>query len=124
MITEEDFSIDELVGMTRCSQIGAIVSYLGIVRDRNNKIKGMKIGVSDSAGKEIESLKKDALEIFEIERVEIKLHKGLLEIGDNILVVLVGAAHRRDAFRACEYLIDKLKVCKGIKMEEVRKRYG
>lgn len=124
MITKEDFSIDNFVMKMQSPEVGAIVSYIGIVRDENNKVEGMKIKVSDDIAKEIESLKEDALKNFDIKRVEILLRKGSLKIGDKILVILVGAEHREDAFRACEYLIDKLKVCKGIKIKEERKRYA
>ena len=32
-----------------------------------------------------------------------------MKVGENIVVILVGAKHRKDAFRACEYLINELK---------------
>jgi molybdopterin synthase catalytic subunit len=32
-----------------------------------------------------------------------------LKVGDNIVLIVVGAKHRKEAFLACEYLIDSLK---------------
>ncbi len=121
LITEADFSIDELVKLMKKSEKGAIVSYLGMVRDEDNEIKGMEIGVvSDNAEKEVENLKRNALEKFGIEDVEIIHRRGSLKVGDSIALILVGAKHRKEAFRACEYLIDELKMIKAIRRRELR----
>jgi len=123
LITEADFSIDELVKRMKKSEMGAIVAYLGMVRDEDNEIKGMEIGVvSDNAEKEVENLKRDALEKFGIEDVEIIHRRGSLKVGDSIALILVGAKHRKEAFRACEYLIDELKMIKAIRRRELRSR--
>jgi len=122
LITEEDVSIDELMKQMKTSEMGAIVSYLGMVRDEYNEIKGMEIDVSDDAEKEVEDLKRNALEKFDIEDVEIIHRKGSLKVGDNIALILVGAEHRKEAFRACEYLIDELKMIKAIRRRELRSR--
>ena len=45
----------------------------------------------------------DLLDIVIVHRV------GHLELGDQIVMVLVGSAHRPDAFDACEYIMDYLK---------------
>ena len=108
MITEEDFSIDELVKKMKKPEIGAIVTFLGVVRDEG--IREMEIEVYDEmAEEELEKLERDALEKFEVEAVEIVHREGSLKVGDNIVAILVGAKHRKEAFRACEYLIDELK---------------
>ncbi len=108
MITEEDFSIDELVKKMKKPEIGAIVTFLGVVRDEG--IRGMEVDVYDEmAEEELEKLERDALKKFEVEAVEIVHRKGSLKVGENIVAILVGAKHRKEAFRACEYLIDELK---------------
>ena len=123
LITEEDFSIDELVRKMKKPEIGAIVSYLGMVRDEDSEIKGMEIRVSEGeAGEELENLKRNALDKFDIEAVEIVHREGSLKVGDNITLILVGAKHRKEAFRACEYLIDVLKMTKAIRRRELRQK--
>jgi molybdopterin synthase catalytic subunit len=117
MIVQEDFSLDELVRKMKKPEIGAIVSYLGMVRD--DEVNGMEIS-EEGAEKELENLKKNALEEFDIEDVEIIHRKSSLKVGDNIALILVGAKHRKEAFRACEHLIDALKMVKEIKREEIR----
>ncbi len=83
--------------------------------------KGMEIRVSKGkAEEEVENLKRNALEKFGIEEVEIIHRKGSLKVGDNIALILVGAKHRKEAFIACEYLIDALKMIKAIRRRELR----
>ncbi len=109
MITRADLSIDELVMKMKRPEIGAIVTFLGVVRG-DAGIKGMNVEVYEKmAVDELKKLEREAHEKFEIEAVEIVHRKGTLNVGENIVVILVGAKHRKEAFRACEYLIDELK---------------
>ncbi len=120
MITEQDFSLDELVKKMKKPEIGAIVTFLGIVRADGGEIKGMEIEIKDEtkAEKELERLKREALEKFYVDAVEIVHRKGSLEAGDNIIAILVGAKHRKEAYRACEYLIDVLRISETIRLKE------
>ena len=119
MITEQDFSLDELVRKMKKPEIGAIVTFLGVVRD-DEGLKGMEIEIKDTAiaEKELEKAKREALEKFDVEAVEIVHRKGLLEAGDNIVAILVGATHRKEAFRACEYLVDVLRITGAIRLKD------
>mgnify|MGYP000636764947 CR=1 FL=1 len=109
MIAREDFSIDALVRKMKKPEIGAIVTFLGVVREEGG-IKGLEVEVyREMAEEELEKLEREALEKFDIEVVEIVHREGSLKVGENIVVILVGAKHRKDAFRACEYLINELK---------------
>jgi molybdopterin synthase catalytic subunit len=119
MITEQDFSLDALIRKTKKPEMGAIVTFLGIVRD-DEGLTGMEIEIKDKAmaEKEIEQLKREAIEKFDVEAVEIVHRKGSLEAGDNIVAILVGAKHRKEAFRACEYLIDVLRISEAIMLKE------
>ena len=122
MITEQDFFLDELVRKLKKPEMGAIVTFLGVVRADGGEIQGLEIEIKDEtkAEKELERLKREALEKFDVETVEIAHRKGSLEAGDNIVAILVGAKHRKEAFRACEYLIDVLRISEAINMRERR----
>jgi len=123
VIAESDINITptieefvEEVRRERSGDIGAIVSFLGVVRGGAG-IKGMEVEVRDED--ELERLKRDVLARFEIEAVEVVHRKGRLKVGDSIVLVIVASKHRKDAFRACEYMIDKLKVGTYIKEREI-----
>ncbi|MCW3137487.1 MAG: molybdenum cofactor biosynthesis protein MoaE [Methanophagales archaeon] len=121
MITESDITITieefvEEVRRERSGDIGAIVTFLGVVRGGAG-IKGMEVEVRDED--ELERLKRDVLARFEIEAVKVVHRKGRLRVGEGIVLVLVASKHRKDAFIACEYMVDKLKVGTYIKEREI-----
>ena len=119
MITEQDISIDGAVRAMKESDIGAIVTFIGVVRV-DEGLKGMAVEVKDNAQAELDQLKRDAFDTFDIEAVEIIHRHGLLDVDDIIVAILVGAKHRTDAFRACEYLIDLLRINEAIRLKELR----
>ena len=123
MIAESDINIvptiEELVEEVRRRRngdIGAIVTFLGVVRGGAG-IKGMEVEVRDED--RLERLKRDVLTRFEVEAVEVVHRKGRLRVGDSIVLVIVASKRRKDAFRACEYMIDKLKEGTYIKEKEI-----
>jgi molybdopterin synthase catalytic subunit len=108
-IQQEDFSLDELVQRLKRPELGAIVTFLGVVR-ADPGVTGITVEIyREMAAAELRKLEQEAREKFEIDAVEIVHREGPLKVGENIVAILVGARHRRDAFRACEYLINELK---------------
>jgi len=123
VIAESDINIvptiEELleeVRRRRNGDVGAIVTFLGVVRGGAG-IKGMEVEVRDED--RLERLKRDVLTRFEVEAVEVVHRKGRLRVGDSIVLVIVASKRRKDAFRACEYMIDKLKEGTYIKEKEI-----
>ncbi|HIE31962.1 MAG TPA: molybdenum cofactor biosynthesis protein MoaE [Methanosarcinales archaeon] len=107
-ITEEDFNIDKILTEAKHPDNGAIVTFLGIVRD--DGIVGMDIeAYTDLAMQELDRIEREALEQFDIRSLDVIHRTGTLSVSDNILLIVCGAPHRKDAFAACEYVIDELK---------------
>ncbi len=113
-ILEEDFSVDAEIKKikTVSGRIGGIVTFLGTVRDFSEN-RGVKKLVFehyvDMAVEKLEELRGEALEKFEIIEVVMLHRKGELDAGENIVLIVVAAEHRRDAFSACTWLIDEMK---------------
>ena len=113
-IQEADFSIEEEMNRIkeRSKRIGGIVTFLGTARDFS---KGKDIQRIDfeyyqgMAEKKLSEIRERALADYDILEVSIIHRVGRIEIGDNIVLIVVGAQHRKDAFRACEWCIDELK---------------
>lgn len=107
-ITEEDFNINKVIEEAENPDVGAIVTFLGIVRD--DGISGMEIEAHEGAAAEAElgKIRDEAMERFDIRSLDICNRKGAIPIGGKILLVVCGAPHRKDAFLACEYAIDEL----------------
>ena len=93
-------------------QAGAMVSFTGLVRDLNegDNIKQLTLehypGMTEKALKKIEA---QANEQWDLTATLIIHRVGPLTPNDNIVLVVAASAHRKQAFRACEYMIDTLK---------------
>ena len=61
------------------------------------------------AQKTLRDIRERALQDFDIIEVLILHRFGEIEIGENIVLVIVGAEHRAEAFKACKWCIDELK---------------
>ena len=107
-VTNEDFDINALIRERRRPDMGAFVSFIRIVRD--DGIERIELEAhQEVAVEELEAIRDEAFAKFPIKSVDIIHRIGDLNIGDNIVLILVGAGHRREAFEGCEYIIERLK---------------
>jgi len=107
-ITREDFDVSELLSEARNSEMGALVSFLGVVRD--DGIQKMEIeAYEEVARQELARIRDEAIARFGVRRVDIIHRIGSLLAGDQIVLIIVGASHRKAAFQGCEYIIDQIK---------------
>lgn len=107
-VTQEDFDIKRLIDERKNPDMGAMVSFIGVVRD--DGIERIELEAHrEVAVEELEAIRDEAFAKFPIKSVDIIHRIGDLNIGDNIVLILVGAGHRREAFEGCEYIIERLK---------------
>lgn len=112
IVTEEDFEISELKDRVMSRKDGAVVVFNGVVRADNNgeKVKKLELqryeGMTES---ELEKVKEEAINNFEITDLVIVHRHGEMEVGDNIVGIVASAPHRTEAFEACKYSIDRIK---------------
>ena len=113
-IQEKDFDISAEIAELRKGdpRVGAVVSFLGTVRDMNDgsQIKGMTLehypGMTEKALQEILDQAKVRWDIYQT----LVIHRvGPLLPEDQIVLVVVTSAHRGEAFAACEFIMDYLK---------------
>lgn len=113
-VQTEDFDFAAELARLRLSnpKIGAVVSFLGTVRDLNDgsTVAQMELehypGMTEKALAAIVDQAKQRWDIFDA----LVIHRiGPLLPLDQIVLVAVSSAHRGDAFAACEYIIDYLK---------------
>lgn len=94
------------------SDIGAIVSFTGWVRDFNERPDVTALTLEHFPGMTEKALHEIALEAGErwvLQGVTIIHRVGRLEPGDAIVLVMTASAHRRAAFEACDFIMDYLK---------------
>ena len=111
-ITREDFSVDEVVRDLRRREVGAIVTFIGIVRgeSQGRQVERLEVeAYEEMALRELEEIRKRALERFGVEEAVIIHRVGALEVSENIVLVAVGAAHRAEAFEACRFILEEVK---------------
>ena len=61
------------------------------------------------ARKKLQEIRERALKDFDIIEALVLHRYGEIGIGENIVLIVVGAEHRAEAFRACKWAIDELK---------------
>jgi molybdopterin synthase catalytic subunit len=91
---------------------GAIVSFTGLVRDLNEGENIVRMTLEHYPGmteKVLADLECEAQARWELTATLIIHRVGPLLPDDRIVFVAAASAHRQQAFRACEFLIDTLK---------------
>ena len=113
-IQEQDFDLTTEVQALRKNdpRVGAIVTFVGTVRDMNDgsQVKGMTLehypGMTE---KSLEEIIQQARGRWDICKTLVIHRVGPLLPEDQIVLVAVTSAHRGEAFAACEFIMDYLK---------------
>ncbi|WP_298208406.1 molybdenum cofactor biosynthesis protein MoaE [Acidovorax sp.] len=113
-IQTEDFDLSAEIAALRLENkgVGAVCSFVGTVRDRNegDTVSSMELehypGMTE---KSIEAMVDEAFGRFNILGARVVHRVGLLQPLDQIVLVAVTSAHRGQSFQACEFLMDYLK---------------
>jgi molybdopterin synthase catalytic subunit len=113
-IQEENFNVEEEISAIKKthSNVGAVTSFIGYVRDNNNNTNVESIN--------LEVYEKMAYRQFNkiIEEANIKwslidsliIHRyGKLQVNDKIVLVASFSSHRKDSFESCNFIMDYLK---------------
>jgi molybdopterin synthase catalytic subunit len=111
-ITSEKLDLQECYHFVTDASCGGIAVFVGTVR---NDTQGKEVSQLDfstykpMAIKEMQKIAERALEKFEIHKIAIHHAEGLLQIGAIPVIITASAKHRKAAFLACEFAIDRLK---------------
>jgi molybdopterin synthase catalytic subunit len=111
-LQQQDFDIGAEIARLKAgrSDIGAIVAFVGTVRDQSGSIDEMTLdhypGMTEAELKRIEA---EASARWPLQASLIVHRTGTLRPSDNIVLVLTASEHREAAFRAAEFLMDYLK---------------
>ena len=109
------FDADALLAAFRQSATGAgaIVSCLGVMRPRTKAGEPLDRLVLDwhprMTAASIREIHRDALRRFDVSAARVIHRCGAIQPGEVIVLVAVASDHRREAFLAADYLMDRLK---------------
>ena len=105
-VQREDFDVgSEIRSISKSGKIGAIASFVGVVREVAMTLEHYP-GMTE---KSLEKITREALSRWQVMDCTVIHRFGALQPGDNIVMVAVASAHRGDAFAACEFIMDYLK---------------
>lgn len=108
-----DFSVaDEYRSLANDNQDGAVVTFVGKVRDFNEGLDVQGLSLEHYPGmteKVLNNIEMQARECWPLNKVTIIHRFGDLKLGEQIVFIGVTSPHRKAAFAACEFLIDFLK---------------
>jgi len=122
-ITEEDISVDAVVARLADPAIGAVITFVGVVRGvtEGREVRYLEYeaypemaeNVLRQIGDEIRARWETIREVAIVHRV------GRLQVGETAVVIALSAAHRHEVFDAVHYAIDRIKEIVPIWKKEV-----
>jgi molybdopterin synthase catalytic subunit len=113
-IQKEDFDVSAEIARLRAGnpKVGAVASFVGIVRDLNEGDAIASLTLEHYPGmteKSVEKIVAETRERWDIYDALVIHRVGSLKPLDQIVLVVVSSAHRGESFKACEFLMDYLK---------------
>ena len=113
-VQTQDFSVEaEMLAVRRRSpDRGAIVNFVGVVRDVNEGDSVSALALEHYPGmteKSLAAIVEKARARWDIGDVTVIHRVGPLNVGDQIVLTLVASRHRHAAFEACAFIMDWLK---------------
>ena len=113
VIQTKDFDLTTEVELIKSahSSTGAVVSFIGTVRDLASESL-ISLTIEHYPGmteKSLALIADKVREKWELESITIIHRVGTLSIGDQIVLVITSSKHRQEAFDSCNYIMDYLK---------------
>lgn len=113
-VQAEDFDISREIAALRAGNaaVGAVASFVGIVRELNDAADVSALTLEHYPGmteKALSAIVDDAKRRWDLYEVLIVHRVGELKPTDQIVLVAVSSAHRGEAFAACHFVMDYLK---------------
>ena len=113
-IQKENFNAEEEINSIKKihSNVGAVTSFIGYVRNNNNNtcVQSINLEVYEKmAFKQFEKIIEDASVKWSLIDTLIIHRYGKLQVNDKIVLVASFSSHRKDSFKACNFIMDYLK---------------
>ena len=121
-ITSDEIELGDVIRAVEAGNAGAIVHFLGVVR---NNTEGREVSYLEyeayppMAEKKMAEIAQEIHEKWGLDRVAMIHRVGRLEIGEVSVAVAVASPHRKEAFEACHYAMNRLKQIVPIWKREV-----
>jgi len=111
-ITPREIDVPSILRSIDDGGVGAKVLFIGSVRNfsDNGDVVGMTYeSYRGMAEEKIKNIEIDAKKTWGIKKIRIIHRIGELTIGDNSVAIAISTPHSKDAFAACQFILDKIK---------------
>jgi molybdopterin converting factor subunit 1 len=121
-VTQEPLDPQRLANLVRRDESGALALFCGVVRNHSQGRRVLYLeydAYPSMAVKKMRQVAEDVRARWDITDMAINHRIGRLEVGETSLLVAVSAPHRREAFEACHYAVDRIKEIVPVWKKEV-----
>ena len=121
-MTQEPLDPQRLVNLVRRDESGALALFYGVVRNHSQGRRVLYLeydAYPSMAVKKMQQVAEEVRSRWDITDMAINHRIGRLEVGETSLLVAVSAPHRREAFEACHYAVDRIKEIVPVWKKEV-----
>ena len=121
-ITPDPLDPAPLVAAVRRDDAGAVALFYGVVRNENlgRRVQHLEYDAyPEMAVKKMREVADEVRSKFPIADIGVLHRIGRLEIGETSLLVAVSSGHRKEAFEACHYAVDRIKQVVPVWKKEV-----
>ncbi len=111
-LVSETISVDKILWQVEDQSTGAVSIFMGRVRNRANgrEVKEMDYeAYAEMVIKQMGEIEREAKNRWPVKKIVIVHRTGRLQLGELSVVIAVACPHRKEAFEACRFAIDKLK---------------
>lgn len=111
-VTAEPLSVDDLMKVVLTGGDGAVVTFVGTVRDNHKGRKVVALEYEAYSGMAEAEMRRIGLEMMEkwgLHGIAMRHRTGKLGVGEASVVIAASSPHRREAFEACSEALDMLK---------------
>lgn len=126
-ITSAPISPEAIVDKVRGEGYGALVTFVGTIRGQSQGKKVLYMeyeAYKEMAEKKLRQIGEEIRARWGLKDVALCHRVGRVGVGETALVVVVAALHRKEAFEACQYAIDRVKRIVPLWKKEVREDAG
>ena len=121
-ITDKPIDVPKIIAAAERDDCGGLSVFLGTVRNHSHgkEVERLEYEAYPAmAGKMIQRIIDEISESWDIRAAAVSHRTGILSIGEVAVVIAIASPHRKAAFEACQYTIDRLKEIVPIWKKEV-----
>lgn len=111
-ITDSEIDITSLIEKTRNLNAGALVTFQGTVRKMTGDFEVESLtyeSYKDMAIKQIQGIVEEAIQRFGVIGINVVHRLGNIKLTEDSIAICCASSHRKEAFKACEFVIDEIK---------------